>query len=135
MIGSELLSRFSQIPAIVLTATAPPAAQQELIKSLKLKQPKVIAVNPDRPNIKYRKVSRPPSTDTEDHLDEILKPLADQLMTDKLDFPLTIMYTDTSVISFAYSFFEEKMGEKQYVGEAVLKTGCLLSINKCTLRP
>ena len=116
MIGSELLSRFPQIPAIVLTATAPLAAQQELIKSLKLKQPKVIAVNPD---IKYRKVSRPPSTDTEDHLEEILTPLADQLMTDKLDFPLTIMYTDTSVISFAYSFFEKKMGEKQYVGEAV----------------
>ena len=76
MIGSELLSRFPQIPAIVLTTTAPPAAQQELIKSLKLKQPKVIAVNPD---IKYQKVSRPPSTDTEDHLEEILTPLADQI--------------------------------------------------------
>ena len=115
-IGTELLSRFPQLPAIVLTATAPPAAQQQLIKSLKLKQPKVIAVNPDRPNIKYRKFLRPASTDTEDHLEEILTPIVDQLMTDKLKYPLTIMYTDTSVISFAYSFFEKKMGKKQYVG-------------------
>ena len=71
MIGTELLSRFPQIPVIVLTPTAP---QQELIKSLKLTQPKVTAVNPDRPNIKYRKLLRPPSTDTENHLDKILTP-------------------------------------------------------------
>ena len=71
MIGTELLSRFPQIPVIVLNPTAP---QQELIKSLKLKQPKVTVVNPDRPNIKYRKLLRPPSTDTENPLDKILTP-------------------------------------------------------------
>ena len=44
--------------------------------------------------------------------------MTDKLMTEKLNFPLTIFYTDTSVISFAYSFFEKKMGKLQYVGDA-----------------
>ena len=86
MIGTELLSRFPQIPVIVLTVTVPPPAQQELIKSLKPQQHKIITVNPDRLNIKS-KVLRLPSTDTEDHLEEILTPLADQLMTDILNYP------------------------------------------------
>ena len=118
-IGDELLSRFPQLPAMVLTATAPPAAQQQLIKSLKLKQPNVITISPDRPNIKYQKILRPPSTETEDHIEEILKPMVDKLMTEKPQYPLTIFYTDTSVISFAYSFFEKHTGKNQYVGENV----------------
>lgn len=60
---------------------------------------------------------RPPSTETEDHLEEILKPMVDSLKTEKLQYPLTIFYTDTSVISFAYSFFEKQMGKNQYVGD------------------
>lgn len=107
----------SQFPAIVLTAKAPPAAQQLLIKSLRLKQPKMIAVNPDRPNIKYEKVLRPPSAETKDHLEEILKPMADRLLKEKMQYPLTIFYTGTSIISFAYSFFEKHMGKNQYIGE------------------
>lgn len=104
---------------MVFTATASPVAQQQLVKLLKLKQPKLVRVNPDRPNIMYQKLLRLPSTETEDHLETVLQPLVQQLMAEKTDFPMTIMYTDTSVISFSYAFFEKHMGKDQYVGAAV----------------
>lgn len=62
---------------------------------------------------------RPPSQETKDHLDNILGELADQLMTEKKDFPLTLMYTDTETISYAYRFLEKRMGTVQYVGEDI----------------
>ena len=103
----------------MFTATASPTAQQQLIKTLRLNHPKLITVNPDRPNIMYRKVFRPPSMDTEKHLESILTPMVEQLKEEKEAYPMTIFYTDTSVISFAYAFFEKYMGADQYVGSSV----------------
>ncbi|KAH3886988.1 hypothetical protein DPMN_011001 [Dreissena polymorpha] len=76
-------------------------------------------MNPDRPNIKYIKTERPSSSNTQDHLDENLTPMAEQLIKEKHQYQLTIMYTDTHVISYAYAFFEKKMVDLQYVGDAV----------------
>lgn len=118
-IGSDLLARFTNIPVLVFTATASPDAQKKICASLQLKTPKIIAMNPDRPNIKYIKTERPSSSNTQDHLDEILTPMAEQLIKEKHQYQLTIMYTDTYVISYVYAFFEKKMGDLQYVGDAV----------------
>ncbi len=106
---------------LVFTATASPKAQQHLIKTLRLRNPKQVIRNPDRVNIIYEKVFRPPSQDTEDHLEEILKPMADELASQKLDYPLTVIYTDTNVIAFCYAF----MGAAQYVGESVVENRLL----------
>ena len=70
-------------------------------------------MNPDRTNIKYIKIERPPSSDTQDHLDEILKPMVNQLLEEQDKYPLTIFYTYTNVVSYAY--FEKKMGKDQYL--------------------
>ena len=106
-IGDLLLSTFPELPVMVFTATASPKAQH-LIKTLRLRNPKQVIRNPDRVNIKYEKVFRPPSQDTEDHLEEILKPMADELASQKLDYPLTVMYTDTNVIAFCYALMEKQ---------------------------
>lgn len=94
-----MLSRFPDIPVMVFTATAPPKAQQLIIRNLNLRNPQIISINPDRPNIKYSNIMRPPSSQTEEHLEEILLPIMEGLATEMQNYPLTIMYTDTSVIS------------------------------------
>ncbi|XP_052217790.1 ATP-dependent DNA helicase RecQ-like [Dreissena polymorpha] len=118
-IGSDLLARFTDIPIMVFTATASPDAQTKICKSLQLKSPKIVCMNPDRTNIKYIKIERPPSSNTDDHLDKILEPMVRQLLEEKDKYPLTIIYTDTNVISYAYAFSEKKMGKDQYLGENI----------------
>ncbi|XP_053405620.1 putative ATP-dependent DNA helicase Q1 [Mercenaria mercenaria] len=119
IIGTNLLARFPEIPVMVFTATASAEAQSKIAKSLQMKSPNVISRNPDRVNIKYSKIFRPPSAETQDHLDEILAPMVDSLIDMRQNYPLTLIYTDTSTISYAYTFFEKKMGDKQYMGEAI----------------
>ncbi|XP_060599722.1 ATP-dependent DNA helicase RecQ-like [Ruditapes philippinarum] len=118
-IGSDILARFTDIPVMVFTATASPDAQTKICKSLQLKNPKIVSMNPDRTNIKYTKIERPPSSNTQDHLDEILEPMVNQLLEEKDNYPLTIFYTDTNVISYAYAYFEKKMGKFQYLAENI----------------
>lgn len=67
-----MLPLFADIPVLCFTATAPPAAQKALQKSLMMDSPTLITVNPDRPNIVYEKIMRPPSHETQDHLDGIV---------------------------------------------------------------
>ena len=77
----------------------------------------ILSVKPDRPNIKNL-CGLHPSTlrttlkkfssqwlNTQDNLEEILQPMADDLLRDTTDYPLTIVYNDTGVISFACAFF------------------------------
>ncbi|WAR09362.1 RECQ-like protein [Mya arenaria] len=110
-IGSDLLARFTDIPVMVFTATASPDAQTKICKSLQLKNPKIVSMNPDRTNIKYIKIERPPSSNTQDHLDQILEPMVNQLLEEK--------NINTNVISYAYAYFEKKMGKYQYLGENI----------------
>lgn len=104
---------------MVFTATAPPKAQQLIIKNLNLRNPQIISINPERPNIKYSNIMRPPSSQTEEHLEEILIPIMEGLATEKQNYPLTIMYTDTSVISFCYAYLEKNLGNRQYIGDPI----------------
>lgn len=39
---------------------------------------------------------RPPPSQTEEHIEEILIPIMEGLATEKQTYPLTIMYTDTT---------------------------------------
>jgi superfamily II DNA helicase RecQ len=75
---------------MVFTATASPDAQTKICKNLQLKNPKIVSMNPDRTNIKYTKIERPPSSNTQDHLDEILEPMVNQLLEEKDNYALTI---------------------------------------------
>ena len=116
-IGEEISSLFPSVPVMVFTATAPPKIQKCLIQKLHLKNVSKIVLNPDRTNIEYVKIKRPASMHTEDHLDITLHQILQQLENDRLQYPMTILYTDMKTISYAYAFFDKYMGDKQYEGE------------------
>ena len=83
---------------------------------LKLKDPVKILSNPDRPNIKITVNERPPSQQQQDHLDKILLDIAKELKENPTTYPITLFYTDTSVISYSYWFMEDYLGDQQYIG-------------------
>jgi superfamily II DNA helicase RecQ len=118
-IGQELLPQIPETPVLCFTATAPPAAQTRLQSCLLMQSPVIITKNPDRPNIMYEVIQRPPSTKTEDHLDEIITALAQSLKDERMDFPQTIVYTDTATIAYSYWLTEQVLGQDQYEGESI----------------
>lgn len=118
-LGEEFIPLFPNIPVLLFTATAPPIKQEQLIKLLKLNNPVRIELNADRPNIKLIKLERPSSEKTKDHLDQILTKIGMELKQQGLTYPIMIFYTDTAVISYAYWFMENFLGEHQYIGVKV----------------
>ena len=100
--------------------------------SLNMRDAKIVSRNPDRNNIKYSKVLRP-ATGKEEHLDEILSPMVNELLEKKLSYPLTIMYTDTSIISYAFSFLRKRWVMINMLVNQSQKVGYLLSTTKITL--
>ena len=84
-----------------------------------LRDPAHVILNPNRENIKLEVVMRPPSQQTQGHLDVILHDISSELKTNKLEYPLTIVYTDTPVIAYCYSTMNELLGSEQYVGDAI----------------
>ena len=113
----EILSSFPGVPSLVLTATASPAAQNSIVDALLLDKPKIITVNPDRPNIFYEIQERKPSTQQVDELEEIVLSMAKDLSLKKEAYPLTIMYTTLENIRISYEVCDELLGEMQYCGE------------------
>ena len=99
---------------MLFTATSTPENEDMLQKTMLLSDPVIIKTNPNRHNIFYRKIERPPSQQTNDHLDEILDEICTKLSTDSSSYPLTIVYADTKVISYCYWFLDTKLGDQQY---------------------
>lgn len=56
--------------------------------------PEVIKANPDRPNIFFKKIMRPPNIDKVKTLDTIIEPLCKELKEKKEHFPVTIVYVE-----------------------------------------
>lgn len=115
-IGTEIIPLFPQTPVMVFSATASSSEQNEIIKKLNLRAPKIVVQNPDRENIKYIKIERPPSTQQLEHLDQLLRPIAEDLITNKDSYPITIFYTEIRLIGYCYWYLEKALGAKQYVG-------------------
>ena len=102
---------------MLFTATAPPSARRDILKSLNMDSPTTVEVNPNRKNITYVKIFRPPSQETKDHLDNILKKILSDLMTERENYPQTLIYTDTDCIAYCYWYAERTVGEAMYIGE------------------
>jgi superfamily II DNA helicase RecQ len=117
--GEDLIPLIPGVPKMLFTATAPPAARLEILKSLHMSNTTNIEVNPDRPNIMYVKEQRPPSTGTKDHLEVILTDICNRLKALKENFPLTLLYTDTDCIAHSYWFCEKLLGDDMYMGEHI----------------
>ncbi len=112
----EILALFPCIPALVVTATASAATHTKLVCDLGLRSPAMVIAHPDRPNIRYQ---RSPVAQAQNDLDKILSSLVNGLRSDRLDFPLTVMYTEMESIRYAYRYLEEALGDEQYEGEHI----------------
>ena len=86
---------------------------------MKLRNPKQILLNPDRPNIMLSVEKRPASEHTKDHLDTLLYDMVSSLKEKPKEFPVTIMYTDTATISYCYWYMDKALNESQYIGECI----------------
>ncbi len=65
----------------------------------------------------YYKQERLPSSRQMDDLDGLLNDIARGLRQEKLDYPITVMYCELEIMSYAYRYMEEALQEEQYVGE------------------
>lgn len=98
-----------------MTATAGLSDVIKIEESLGMKNCKHIIGNPNRPNIYYDKVFR--HGKDIDSIQAILKPIAEELLVTKTDYPLTIIYIPLRWCGFAYKLFEFVLGPKQYFPE------------------
>lgn len=106
------------MPTVALTATAPPHLLNELKNVLHLKNDcKIVAVNPNRDNIYLDKKVRSSDHKVLESYNEILEPIANELLTQRENYPMTIIYMKLKYCAHAYRLFERLLQDKQYVGE------------------
>ena len=103
---------FPNAVMIALTATANPMDRVDIEQSLHMSNPVEIIGNPDRRNIFYSKILR--GSDELQSYEAILRPIADQLLEDKVNYQLTIIYLPLRWCGFAYKLFERILGKAQY---------------------
>ena len=85
------------VPVLVMTATASQMNMQFIMV-------KAIVANPDRKNITYKKIFR--KGHDVDAIQYILIPLVRELLQEKIDYPLTIVYVPLRLCGFTYKLFE-----------------------------
>ena len=85
-------SFFPDIPELALTATAPPQTVSLLKETLTMECPKVVKVYPNRNNIFLNKGYRLDSCHGFESFERILKPIAFDLLSEKKNYPMTIIY-------------------------------------------
>ena len=86
-----LCTTFRSVPVVALTATANKNDVATIKASLNLKTPLEVIANPNRPNIFYEKVFR--KGEVIDFFDGLLKPIANQLREDTVNYPLPVICT------------------------------------------
>ena len=114
-----LCAIFPDVPVLAMTATANQQDRKCIQESLGLKKCKYVIGNPDRKNIFYEKYFRQ-GQDIES-IEGILNPIAMNLLKDKIDHPLTVIYIPLKWCGFAYKLFEFILGRKQYYPEGSSK--------------
>ena len=107
-----LCAMYPDVPVHAMTATARRTDMQFIMDSLGLKKCKCIVANPDRKNIKFKKVFR--EGQDFDDIQSILIPIARCLLQEKIDYPLTIIYVPFRLCGFAHKLFEHILGTEQY---------------------
>ena len=111
-----LSSVFPTAKIVAMTATATKEYQTSIMKSLNMKDPKLVITNPDRPNIFYEVQQRPSylKQSNIDQFEEILSPIADELIIANIKMPVTIIYSSLEMCGVGYAFLERKLGDHQF---------------------
>lgn len=107
-----LCALFPSVPVLALSATASKKDREAIKDTLHMRNPVEVVASLNRPNIFYEKVFRN-SLDIESY-EEILTPIAINLLAQKNDYPLTIVYSTLRWCGFAYRLFERILGPEQY---------------------
>ena len=86
------------------------------MKSLNMKDPKLVITNPDTPNIFYEVQQRPSylKQSNINQFEEILSPIADELIIANIKMPVTIIYSSLEMCGVGYAFLERKLGDHQF---------------------
>ena len=109
---SVLCATFSSSPVLAMTATANRNDRESIKRSLGLENCTEVVGNPDRTNITYEKHFRgEPDVDS---LFKIRSPIAEDLLKNQTNYPLTIIYIPLKWCGFAYKIFESVLGTNQY---------------------
>ena len=114
-----LCAIFPDVPVLAMTATANQQDRNGIKESLGLKKCKYIIGNPDRKNIFYEKCFR--HGQGVESIKGILNPIVINLLEDKINYPLTVIYIPLKRRGFAYKLFESVLGSTQYFPEGSSK--------------
>lgn len=110
----RLASLFPSAPILALTATAPKKTRDLLIESLHMRTPLIVIGNLNRENIFLHKDKRKPAKTGSTGFEELLRPIANELKKQLIDFPVTIIYLPLKWCGFAFNYFVDTLGEKSY---------------------
>ena len=91
---------FPTVPVLALTATANSVDRKQIKESLCLKKCVEIVANPDRRNIFYEKCFR--EGQDVDAIGRICMPIADGLLKETINYPLTIIYLPLRWCGYVY---------------------------------
>ena len=107
-----LSSVFPTAKIVAMTATATKEYQTSIMKSLNMKDPKLVITNPYRPNIFYEVQQRPSylKQSNINQFEEILSPIADELIICNIKMPVTIIYSSLEMCGVGYAFLERAWG-------------------------
>lgn len=115
---SCLKAFFPRVPMLALTATAPPSLIQRIAESLSMNSDvKIINKNPNRENVFLDKKTRLPNQYGSASYEEILKPIAEELLQRREKYPMTIIYMKLKYCGFAYQLFNKILEDCQFVGD------------------
>ena len=100
---------FPNAPVAALTATTTKSDREAIKCTLYLRNPRLVTGKLDRSNVYYAKVFR----DGND-IANIIQPIAEALLEQGTNLPLTVVYLPLLWCGKAYKLFEEILKERQY---------------------
>ena len=109
---------FNSAVPLALTATATKSTVADLQSILNYRSPDIICENPDRPNIFIDVRKRLPNICKFEKYDGLIKPIAQELLEKKENFPLTIMYVESlESLGYFYQYLTSELQDNAFVGE------------------
>ena len=107
---------FPSAKIVAMTATATREYQRAITENLNMKNPSPVIANPDRANICYEVIQRPSyvKQGNVDQFEELLCPIAEEIITTTVRIPLTIIYSSLELCGVGFAFLERVLGDKQF---------------------